>query len=122
MSLVTPLRELNKEQRAQAFVLYEEKFRKIAEENSKFKPKPIKSSPYVIGDDLPGGIHGMVSHADGKKYDSKSKYLAEVKARRCSVVGNEWNNAEYKTPMERGVKGDFNVRPQLKEAVQKVLG
>lgn len=75
----------------------------------------------IIKDDLPGGINGMLSHADGKRYDSKSAYERAVKAKGCRVVGNDWNKAEYKTPMERGVRGDFNVAPQLKEAVQRVL-
>lgn len=47
------------------------------------------SGPTVIGDELPGGIHGMRSHADGKTYDSKSRYLADVRARGFEVTGNE---------------------------------
>lgn len=76
----------------------------------------------IIKDDLPGGVNGMLSHADGKRYDSKSSYARALKAKGCRVVGNDWNKAEWKPPIERGVRGDFNVRPQLKEAVQKVMG
>jgi len=74
-------------------------------------------------DALPGGVNGIVNHADGKRYDSKSQYERAVRAKGCRIVGNDWNNAQLKsTPMERGIRGDFNVRPQLKEAVQRVLG
>ena len=36
-------------------------------------------------------------------------------------AGNDFNDAQWKPPIERGVRGDFNVRPQLKEAVERVL-
>ncbi len=75
----------------------------------------------VFRDDLPGGIHGMLSHADGKRYDSKSEYEKAVRASGCRVVGNDFNNVTFKTPTERGIRGDFNVRPELREAVQKVM-
>ena len=83
-----------------------------------------KSDPYAgYGSDyLPGGVNGILNHADGKRYDSKSQYERAVKAKGCHVVGNDWNNAKLpSTPIERGIRGDFNVRPQLKEAVNKVL-
>ena len=73
----------------------------------------------VIRDDLSGGVSGMLNHADGKRYDSKSEYNRAVRAKGCRVVGNDWNNATYKTPLERGVRGDFNVRPALKEALER---
>ncbi len=73
-------------------------------------------------DSIGEGVQGILNHADGKKYDSKSQYERALRAKGCRVVGNDWNNATYKTPLERGVRGDFNVRPQLKEAVQKVMG
>ncbi len=83
-----------------------------------------KSNPYAgYGrDTLPGGVNGMLSHADGKRYDSKSQYERAVRAKGCRVVGNDLNDAIWKPPIERGVRGDFNVRPQLKEAVQRYLG
>ncbi len=52
-----------------------------------FEERP--QGPSIIRDDLPGGIHGMLNHADRKVYDSKSRYLAEVRARGCEVVGND---------------------------------
>lgn len=52
-----------------------------------FEERP--RGPSVIGDGLPGGVAGIRSHADGKQYDSKSRYTAEVKARGFEIVGNE---------------------------------
>lgn len=92
----------------------------LTEEYMAYQPERTRVGP-VFSDTLPGGINGMLNHADGKMYDSKSSYERAVKAKGCRIVGNDWNNATYKTPLERGVRGDFNVRPQLKEAVEKVL-
>lgn len=75
----------------------------------------------VFTDNLPGGVNGMLSHADGKMYDSKSQYERALKAKGCRIVGNDLNNVTYKTPEERGIRGDFNVRSELREAVQKVM-
>lgn len=80
-----------------------------------------KSYIGIISDNLPGGVNGMLSHADGKRYDSRSSYEKAVRAKGCRIVGNDLNNATYKTPIERGVRGDFNARPQLKEAVQRAF-
>lgn len=93
------------------------------------EPEPHKRSRHgeaigvrgIITDALPGGINGMFSHADGRRYDSKSVYERSVRAKGCRVVGNDLKNTEWKTPLERGVRGDFNVRPQLQDAVNKVL-
>ncbi len=45
------------------------------------------SAPAVIGDGLPGGA--LVHPANGKMYDSKSKFRAETKAHGCVEVGND---------------------------------
>ena len=68
-------------------------------------------------DTMPGGVNGTLNHADGKRYDSKSEYHKAVKAKGCVVVGNDLNNKQFK----REIRGDFNVRPQFKEAVQKAF-
>jgi len=86
------------------------------------KSYPKTKSHFVISDNLGSGVNGIINHADGKRYDSKSNYEKAVRAKGCRVVGNDWNNTQWKAPIERGIQGDFNVRPQLKEAVQKVLG
>jgi hypothetical protein len=76
---------------------------------------------YVIRDNLGAGVQGVLNHADGKRYDSKSQYERAVRAKGCRIVGNDWNGAQYKTPLERGMRGDFNVKPALKDALQKVF-
>lgn len=85
-------------------------------------PKASQSVWQGFGSDILGdGVKGIMNHADGKMYDSKSRYTQAVVASGARIVGNDYNKAEYKTPLERGVRGDFNVRPQLKEAVEKVM-
>jgi hypothetical protein len=74
------------------------------------------------GSDNIGGSDGVFNHADGKRYDSKSQYERAVRANGCRVVGNDLNNQTWKTPLERGVSGDFNARAQLQQAIQKVMG
>lgn len=83
-----------------------------------------KTNPFsgYGSDTLPGGVNGTFNHADGKRYDSKSQYERAVKAKGCQIVGNDWNKSNWKPPSERGIRGDFNVRPQLKEAVQRIRG
>ena len=39
----------------------------------------------IISDSLPG----VLNHADGRIYDSKSAYYAAVRAAGCEIVGNE---------------------------------
>lgn len=55
-------------------------------------PEPPQRSdypaPYVVSDAM-GGIHGLKSMADGRIYDSKRKYRAELRAHGCEEVGNE---------------------------------
>lgn len=68
-------------------------------------------------DQLGEGVQGVFNHADGKRYDSKSQYERAVKAKGCRIVGNDYNGKKFNRQME----GDFNVGPQLKEAVQKVF-
>lgn len=69
-------------------------------------------------DYLPGGVNGIVNHADGKRYDSKSAYEKAVKAKGCRVVGNDWNNQDLS---RREVLGDYNVRADLTKATKRVL-
>lgn len=112
-----PLKDMTSEERSAAFALYDRRVMEVQQENSNFKAS--QRAPMVISDDM--GLHGIFNHADGKRYDSKSEFNKAVKAKGCRIVGNDWNDSKYKTPSERGVRGDYNVRPQLKEAIQKVL-
>ncbi len=58
-----------------------------AEANKKRKKGWKPSKPMVISDDL--GKEGVLNHADGKMYDSKTAYEAAVKAAGCEIVGND---------------------------------
>lgn len=82
-----------------------------------------KTNPFAGygSDTLPGGVNGLVNHADGKRYDSKSEFTKAVKARGCEIVGNDMNNAEWKPPIERGIRGDYNARKELRDAIQRTL-
>lgn len=79
-----------------------------------------KSNPFsgYGSDSLPGGVNGIVNHADGKRYDSKSQYEKAVRAKGCRVVGNDWNNRDLSS---RQVRGDFNVRPELAKTTKTIL-
>lgn len=45
------------------------------------------AAPFIISDDL--GSNGLLNHADGRVYTSKSEYVRAVKAAGCEIVGNE---------------------------------
>lgn len=76
------------------------------------------------GDDLGEGVKGVVNHADGKRYDSKSEFRKATRRAGCYEVGNDIKSRDvnWKPPIERGMRGDFNVAPALKEALQRVRG
>lgn len=79
-----------------------------------------KSNPFsgYGSDTLGSDVNGVFNHADGLRYDSKSEYHRAVKAKGCRVVGNDFNDKQYKRPE---VRGDFNIKPQFKEAVQRAI-
>lgn len=79
------------------------------------------NSSVTGGDDLRAGVNGIVNHADGKRYDSKSEFRKATRRAGCYEVGNDVKprDIDWKTPLERGVQGDFNVRPALKDALHK---
>lgn len=45
--------------------------------------------PAVRTDTLPGGVNGIISHADGLRYDSRRAYERAVVAAGCEIVGND---------------------------------
>lgn len=56
--------------------------------NGKVIPKrraQLAAHAYVISDTL----DGVLNHADGKRYDSKSAYYAAVRAAGCEIIGND---------------------------------
>ena len=83
------------------------------------QPRPARSdlkAPMYISDTL-GGSDGMLCMADGKTYDSKSKYYAAVKAAGCEIVGNE--------PLTRpGTKSDHpdGIKEDLIDVMKKNPG
>jgi hypothetical protein len=89
--LKTPINELTRDQVTQAFIALEDKFQRIAEENKLFKPSNVKTKVYVQSDYIESG--SIKSMADGKIYDSKSKYYQSVKDAGCVIVGNEKQQA-----------------------------
>lgn len=88
------------------------------------KLQDTKKNPFAGygSDTLGNSVNGVLNHADGKHYDSKSQFERAVRAKGCRIVGNDLNSATYKTPLERGVRGDFNARREIKQAVEKVMG
>jgi hypothetical protein len=46
-------------------------------------------APYIVSDTLPGGVNGMLGHADGKIYDSKQAYYKSVRAAGCEIVADD---------------------------------
>lgn len=103
-------------------VLYEKRISSIRAANAAYRPIKYISVPMPISDGMPGGVNGIINHADGKHYDSKSEFRKATRRAGCYEVGTDIKEVNYKTPLERGVRGDFNVKPQLKDAVHKVLG
>lgn len=79
---------------------------RFVERHQKVRPPVARSalpSPMIISDQL----DGVLSHADGRVYDSKSAYYAAVRAAGCEIVGNE----RMPEPQERyspaGLKQDI---------------
>jgi hypothetical protein len=51
--------------------------------------EPEARGPAIISDSLPGGINGIVHPSNGRRYDSKSRFRAETRARGLTEVGND---------------------------------
>jgi len=81
----------------------------IAKENAKFKATKGMSRPNVINDT----IDGVLNPATGKRYDSKAKYYADLKATGHMVVESGMHSDK------REIRGDFDVRKELKQAAQQ---
>lgn len=71
----------------------------------------VKSSHYIVSDCL----DGVVNPTNGKHYDSRSKYYADVKASGSHIV----EAGEH--GKKRQQDGDYNVSKELKEALQQHL-
>lgn len=71
------------------------------------------SVPTHVGSD---GMSPTLNPADGKMYDSKTKYHQALAAKGCHVTED---GESYKRPSEP--VGDFNVRKELTSATKQVL-
>ena len=82
-------------------------------------PRSDHPAPYIVSDNLPGGIHGMRSMADGKMYDSKSAYYRDLKSRGYEIVANDSaytpEGLDKFAERERGPTDD-EVRQSVKDA------
>lgn len=67
----------------------------------------------VLSDEM-NGVHGLQSMFDGKHYDSKSKYRAELKAHGYVEMGND-------APKEKSseTRGDFVSKKEIAEIVNR---
>jgi hypothetical protein len=80
----------------------------IAEINKSFTPKSVNNH-MIISDNL----DRVYNPADGKHYDSKSKYYEAVKSKGCHIV--------EKGQTTRRLEADHNVRKELTQATREVL-
>lgn len=60
-------------------------------------------------------VDGVVNPANGKRYDSKSKYYKDLKAQGLHISDSSEHNKK------REFQGDYNVRKELTEATREVL-
>lgn len=88
----------------------------IRAENKTFIPTQRAGAVAVISDDL--GTKGLLNHANGRMYDSKSEFRKATKRAGCVEVGTQ-KPKDWQTPTQRGVQGDYNVAPALKDALQQ---
>lgn len=68
----------------------------------------------AASDDL--GTQGILCHADNKMYDSRTKYYQAIKAANCHIA-----EPDSRPTVRKEVRGDFNIRKELKSAVQQHL-
>lgn len=110
--LTTPLSMLDKEGLQIAISVYDKHVNLIAERNKTHVRKSYGYA-YVISDDL--GTHGIKSMADGKQYDSKSKYRSALKSQGYVEMGSD-------APIERksSVDGDFVTKREIAETMERL--
>lgn len=63
---------------------------------------------YVISDTM----DGVLNHADGRMYDSKSRYTRAVKAAGCEIIGND--------KVERRITPPRPVRDDIRRAIEQL--
>lgn len=84
-------------------------------------PEPPNRSdfpaPFIISDNLPGGVNGLLHHGVGRRIDSKSGYRRATKDSGCIEVGNEYV-ATTKREYRDGLKTDV-VESAVNEALHR---
>lgn len=53
-------------------------------------PRSDLPAPYIVSDNLPGGVNGLFHHGTAKRTDSKSHFRRMTKDSGCVEVGNEF--------------------------------
>lgn len=76
-------------------------------------------SPYVVSDNLPGGVNGLYHHAALRKFDSKSEYRRATREHGCEEVGNERDAFEKQAAAERD--RDMAGKDVIESAVNEAL-
>lgn len=109
--LKTPISDLTKETLIMAIAAKDRHCEVIQERNKSYIPPDKPSKSYYIGDDL--GVQGILNHANGKFYDSKSKYYADLKASGHVVV-------ESGMDKPRELQGDFDARKDVAKALNQL--
>lgn len=109
--LTTPLCDLDKNGIAMAIAAKDRHCEIIAELNKSYIPEDKPYKGYFISDDL--GVQGVLNHANGKVYDSKSKYYADLKASGHVIVESGMDK-----PQE--TRGDFDARKDVAKALNQL--
>lgn len=73
-------------------------------------------SPFIISDNLPGGVNGLMHPAIGKRMDSKSGFRRATKDAGCIEVGNE-----YAATTKREYREHHRETERIEAAVNEAL-
>lgn len=106
--LTTPIKDLTPETLLIAIQAKDKIIEKNRKENASFV-RNFSGKPFIITD----GIDPIVNHANGKTYDSKSKYYADLKASGHIIV-------ESGMDKPRELRGDFDARKDVAKALNQL--
>lgn len=106
--LKTPVKDLTRESLQVAISAKDKVNSNIQRENSLYVRKPV-SKVYLVSD----SIDPIINQANGKVYDSKSKYYADLKASGHVVV-------ESGMDKPREIRGDFDARKDVARALDQL--
>jgi hypothetical protein len=111
--LKTPVLELKtKGLLNDAFRELDAKYAANRKSNEEYRQEFKTGTFNIIKDDL--GVQGILNHADGKMYDSKSAYYKSLKESGHIIHEAGMNSGPRKQ------RGDYDVSKELKEAAQRV--